>query len=261
MLVQFVPALVEAIERREERGRIGRVDHDRPPVLGTQLQDRLELRIVDRHQPAILVAIAQPERLVELQSLGPGLEARFQPFGLALAPFVVVDAVEIDQREREEPTGMGFVERGERFLQPVAPAAVQVDDRPHAGRVHLGQIARNPFRSESLFSAAKMVMDVDRGECRPLRIGDVRDHHRTRLPILELELSNVLRFLRQGNERASPTTSKPTRWKGVAYFNSCEPTRIKTWRPKLYSLPSSIAATQPMAAKPPIGYPQISQIT
>ena len=40
---------------------------------------------------------------------------------------------------RKRP-GMGLVEGRERFLEPVAPAAVEIDHRPHAGLVHLGQV-------------------------------------------------------------------------------------------------------------------------
>ena len=77
---------------------------------------------------------------MELQPLGPGLEALFEPLRLALAPVGVVDAVEVDEGEREEPAGVGLVEGGERFLEPVAPAAVEVDDRLDAGLVHLGEV-------------------------------------------------------------------------------------------------------------------------
>ena len=140
VLVQLVPALVVAVQRREEGGRVGGVDHDRPLVLAADLPDRVELRVVDRHELAVLVAVAQPEGLVELQALGPGLEARLQPLGLALAPAASSMPVEVDQGEGEEPAGMGLVEGGEGLLEPVAPAAVEVDDRLHAGRVHLREI-------------------------------------------------------------------------------------------------------------------------
>ena len=128
MLVQLVPAFVVLVQRREERRRIGRVDHHRPLVLGTDLPDRVELRVVHRHQLAVLVANGQPQALVKLQPLGAGGKALLKPLRFALAPVVVVDAVEVDQREREEAAGVRLVERGERLLQPLAPAAVEIDD-------------------------------------------------------------------------------------------------------------------------------------
>ena len=39
---------------------------------------------------------------------------------------------------------MGLVQRGESFLEPVAPHAVQVDHRADARRVHLVQIVLHP---------------------------------------------------------------------------------------------------------------------
>ena len=116
--------------------------------LRAHLPDRVELRVIDRHELAVLVAVAQAERLVELQPLGPGLEALFEPLGLALAPVRVVDAVEVDQGEREEPAGVGLVECRERFLEPVAPAAVEVHHGLDAGLVHLGEVPLHARRRQ-----------------------------------------------------------------------------------------------------------------
>ncbi len=58
MLVQLVPALVVTIQGREERRRIGRVDHHGPMILGASLENRIEFVIVDFQQRAIFVANA-----------------------------------------------------------------------------------------------------------------------------------------------------------------------------------------------------------
>jgi len=95
VLVQLVPALAEPVERGEEGAGVGRVDLDRPLVLGPDFPDRVELGVIDREEPAVLVPDAQAQRLVELQAPGPGLEAGAQPRGLAVGPARLVDAGEV----------------------------------------------------------------------------------------------------------------------------------------------------------------------
>ena len=46
-------------------------------------------------------------------------------------------------------------------LSLVSPTAVQVDDRPHAGRVHLGEVPLDPLGRERRLAAAQMVVHVD----------------------------------------------------------------------------------------------------
>ncbi len=58
MLVQFMPALAEPVEWCEEGTGIARVDFDRPFVLGTDLPDRVELRVIDRHVAAVPISDA-----------------------------------------------------------------------------------------------------------------------------------------------------------------------------------------------------------
>ena len=75
VLVQFMPALAESVERSEEGAGIAGVDLDRTFVSGTNFPDRVELRVIDGHEPAVFVAHAQPECFVKLQALGSGLKA------------------------------------------------------------------------------------------------------------------------------------------------------------------------------------------
>ncbi len=58
MLAEFMPAFVEAIQRREEGRRVGNMNHNGPVVLGAYLPDRIQLGIIDRHQLAVFVAVA-----------------------------------------------------------------------------------------------------------------------------------------------------------------------------------------------------------
>src|SRR5262249_40675343 len=134
--IQLVPALVEAVERPEERRRVGDVNDHGTVVFGAHLPDRVEPRVIDGHQLAVLVAVAEAERFVELESLGPSLETLLQTLRLAIPPVRLVDALEVDQSEGEEPPEVRLVEGGERLLETVAPASVEVDHGANAGVVH-----------------------------------------------------------------------------------------------------------------------------
>ena len=136
-------------------------------VLAAELPERVDLGIVDRDQPAVLVAMAQAQALVDLQPLGAGLEARLQPLQLPIGPARLVDAVEVDQGEGQEPAGMGLVERGQGLHQPLVPAAVQVHHRLDAGRIHLGRGSAPRVAGVSVrLAAAQVVVDVDHRELR-----------------------------------------------------------------------------------------------
>ena len=87
---------------------------------------------------------------------------------------------------------MGIVEGGEGLLEPLSPAAVEVDDRAHAGRVHLGQVALDPLGRERRLAAAQMVVHVDDREGRLGDLGHLGDQHRPRLPVAEFQLLDVV---------------------------------------------------------------------
>src|SRR5207245_789376 len=108
----------------------------------------VQLRVVDLHQLAGLVAKTQAEPFVKLESFGPGVEALFESLGFAVAPVGIVDPVEINEREGEEPTGMCIVEGRERLREPIAPAAVKIDDRADARLVQFGEIALDALGGE-----------------------------------------------------------------------------------------------------------------
>ena len=114
----------------------------------------------------------------------------------------------ISAKVRKRP-GWASIERGERFLEPIAPAAVEVDDGLHAGLVHLLQVAGHAIGGERLLAAAEMVVDVDRREGRLVDRRDLGDQHRLRRPIGQPQLANVGRLLssnqgRRGEQEHSP---------------------------------------------------------
>ncbi len=189
--VQFMPALVEAIERREERGRVRDVDHDRPTVTSARFPDAVELRIIDRHELSRFVAVTQAQPLVDLEAPGAGTKTLFEALHFPIGPVVVIDAVEIDQRKRQKPAGMRLIERCQRLPQSSVPPAVEVDHRPDAGFVHFGQILPDPFGRE-VFAAAQMIVNVDHRETGRIDDGRPGDEHRARLPVAEFELANVI---------------------------------------------------------------------
>src|SRR5207245_1238993 len=106
----------------------------------------------------------QTQPLVDLEPSGAGSKTLFQALDLAVGPVTVIDAVEIDAREREEPAGMRLVEGRERFLEALVPAAVEIHDGPHAGLIHFGQIFPDPLGGESLPAAPEVIVDVDHGK-------------------------------------------------------------------------------------------------
>ena len=68
--VQLVPTLVAGVERVEEGHRVGDMDHHRQVERAGRGPQRVEPRIIDRHQPAMLIAHVQAEGLPDLEPLG-----------------------------------------------------------------------------------------------------------------------------------------------------------------------------------------------
>ena len=79
-------------------------------------------------------------------------------------PAGVVDAFEVDEGVGEEPAGVGLVERGERFLEAVAPTAVEVDDGGARRRRPSRRGRALPARARTAVPPAEVVVDVDDGE-------------------------------------------------------------------------------------------------
>lgn len=94
---------------------------------------------------------------------------------------------------------MGLVERRHRLLQAFPPAAIQIDDRPDAGGVHLGEVAFDSLFREGLLAASQVVMDIDHRKPGLLNDGFLPDQHWPRSPVPQLQLANVV--LRQHGRR------------------------------------------------------------
>lgn len=137
MLVQLMPAFVLAIERREECRRVCRVNHDRPPMPGTHLPDGVERRIVNGHQRTVLAAHGKAQGLMNLQSLGAGLETCLQPCGFARTPAFAANALEVHLRKGEKAARMGLIEPLDGLAQPRAPATVEIHNCANARFIHL----------------------------------------------------------------------------------------------------------------------------
>src|SRR5690242_10127016 len=134
-----MPALIVLVERGPKGGRIRGVDDDRPMVLGAEVPDRIELRIVDGDQPTVFVAMTEPEPLVELESSRACFESTFQALGLPRTPARIVDSLKIHVGEGDESALVGLIERIDRVCEPFVPATIQVYDGSDAGCIHLAE--------------------------------------------------------------------------------------------------------------------------
>jgi hypothetical protein len=203
VLVQLVPALVITVERREEGAGVAGVDLDRAMVLGTEIPERVELGVIDGHEPAVLIAVTEAERLMNLQALGAGLETALQPLDLAVGPAGVVDALEIDEGVGQEPAGVSAIERIKGLLQSLVPATIKVHHGADAGRVHLGEILGYTLGRQRR-STAEVVVNVDDRECRLLDLGLLDLEHRLGLPVAELQLAEIVGRSRLRSRRRRP---------------------------------------------------------
>ena len=65
MVVKLVPPLVLGVEGSEEGARVSRVNHHGAPVPAAKIPERVDPRVVNSEQPAVLAANAQPQRFVD----------------------------------------------------------------------------------------------------------------------------------------------------------------------------------------------------
>src|SRR4051812_13569870 len=85
ILMQLLPTLVEAVERRKKGDRVGDVDQDWHIELPGRRPERIEPRIIDRDELSLGVAQAQAEPLPDLQASGAECHRLAQAFRLRLA--------------------------------------------------------------------------------------------------------------------------------------------------------------------------------
>ena len=172
--MELFPALVEAVERLEEGDGIGDADHHRQTQFGGGGPEGVEARVVDGHQATVRVAHAQPERFPDLQAARPDRRRLAQAARLGLAESAIDgDVGVVDTSEDGEALGVGILVAGDLGPEHVAPLAVEIDDRLHAGLVHrldqLGDRAARPVAGEVAEGAAEVVVGVDHREARRRR--------------------------------------------------------------------------------------------
>ena len=171
MRVQFLPALVAAVQRIEEGDRVGDVDQDRPVEFCGSGPDRIEPRIVHRDQFASLVAHPQSQRLPDFETLRAagrlGTQSRRSPLAEAVA--VVEPCGPIDAAEHLETFRRRLLETFEvRVEDLLAPAAVKVDHNRYAGRIqHIQQLRDRTLVPSAAEFAAQMLVDVNDRVVRP----------------------------------------------------------------------------------------------
>jgi hypothetical protein len=97
---------------------------------------------------------------------------------------------------------MGAIEGIERLLQPLIPAAVQVDDRPDPRGIHHSQVLAHSLGRQRLLAPAQMGVDIDDRELRPGDVGLLDPQHRPGLPVAEFEVAQIVGDLgaRPGSE-------------------------------------------------------------
>jgi hypothetical protein len=179
--MQLLPALVGRVERIEEGDRVGDVDQHRQVQLAGSRPQRVESRIVHRHQRAVLIAHMQAEWLPDLQPLGAtrGLRAKLGGGPLTKSIAMLGPLAPIDSAEDSEALGRSGLEMIEPLVQNLlTPAAVEVDIHAHIGLVErVEQLADRPLAPAAAEIRAKVIMRVDHREARPCdrrRLGDKR---------------------------------------------------------------------------------------
>ena len=169
--MQLLPALVGRVERIEERDRVGDVDQHRQVQLAGGGPQRVEPRIIHRHQRAMLIAHMQAKRLPDLQPLGAarGLRAKLRGGPLAEAIAVLGPFAPIHAAEDAEALGRGGLEMLQPLVQDLlAPAAVEIDIHAHIGLVErVEQLGDRPLAPAAAKIGAKVIMRVDHREARP----------------------------------------------------------------------------------------------
>ena len=141
--MQFLPALVEAVDWKEERLRVGDVNGHRHLQSSYRVPHRIEARIVDADQLiGSLLAQVEPERLEDLQALRAGLVGVFDQAGLKLRIAGFGSPGPRRLSEDHESPGMRFRELGDSFPHAAAIAPRETHHRPDVLAIHHSQAVR-----------------------------------------------------------------------------------------------------------------------
>ena len=212
LLEQLLEPLVAAVDRVEERDRVGRVDEHGEIQLAGRREDRREPLVVGQHQRAALVDDAEAEVLPDLEpararrrASAAGSPTRTP----ASKPGRPIARRSTWQNVRKRP-GMRAVVAVEVALQLVAPEAVEVDDRLDAGLVErrdqladvgdrprplgaaheVGRVERQPVVPQPE-PAPEVVVRVDGGDERQRDVRLRKHEPRLRQPVAERRCSHL----------------------------------------------------------------------
>lgn len=164
---QLLETLVVLIDGGEERHGVRDVDHDRQPELASGAPHDREPLVVWEQQLVAFVADREPEVLPDLDSprtRGRGCtEVLRQPAG----PAALREHRSIEMAERREAARVRTVVPLDVPLKLGAPPPVEVHDRVHVARRHVGEqrvdVADSPA-TVGCQPTAEMVVRVHRGE-------------------------------------------------------------------------------------------------
>ena len=135
---QLEPALVEPVDRLVELLWLADVHQHGDAETPGRLEDRVELRIVDRDAPALSVAHVDPEVLEELQADGAGRDVALELRGGARAETGPHATAKLERREEDHAVRIRAVRNGrEAALQRPSRPAAQIDQDLEVERIHL----------------------------------------------------------------------------------------------------------------------------
>ena len=211
---QLLHPLVRAVERLEERDRVGDVDRDGDAQACRRVPERTEPTVVGHQQLAAVVTDPQTELLPDLQPARTGEDAAFELRRESVAEPCLLGDAPVQLAEREEPVRMGGVVPFEVGSELVALQPVEVHDGGDVARVHdleqLPDIGCGPSvigRQPS----PEMVVGVDDGEPSPWHVVDGKAKGRARPELVEREVAKprihgASRYDVPPGRRARPTS-------------------------------------------------------
>ncbi|HMT22153.1 MAG TPA: hypothetical protein PKE20_13085 [Promineifilum sp.] len=172
MGMQLLPALVARVDGVEKSHRVGHVGQHGQTQLTGRGPERVEAWVIDGHQPVVLVAHMQAERLPDLQSLRSPAGLFPQTPGGPLAEAVAVSRPlrPIDAAKDLEAIGSGSLEVVQMAPEHVfAPAAVEVHVGHNAGHVEgIEQGGKGLFVPAATERLGQVIMSVDDRIARPI---------------------------------------------------------------------------------------------
>ena len=199
MVVQFLPAFVEAVDGQEKRLRIGDVNRHRHLERRAGFPHRVEAPVVDFHQRTLgdFFAQIQPQRLQDLQPARAVLVRAFDFIGLEPGVVGFQEPAVPGFGEREEAARVRAVVTRHAFPQPAADPSRQVDQHPDVSPVHhhqqsLRRLEKDPLLAEGnslhgLLGETQVRVNIDDREFCPRNLRFRRVQHAARLIVAQVQ--------------------------------------------------------------------------